>query len=87
MGVGFSGFDSYSSWYGFWYPVRTPRALIDKVNAEMHRVLADKNMIDALLPQGAEATPSSPQASERVMRSEQARWGRLAKALNLKLNG
>ena len=60
MGVGFSGFDSYSSWYGFWHPVRTPCALIDKVNAEMHRVLADKNMIDALLPQGAEATPSSP---------------------------
>ena len=73
--------------YGFWYPVRTPRALIDKVNAEMHLVLADKNMIDALLPQGAEATPSSPQGLERVMRSKQARWGRLVKALNLKLNG
>ena len=82
--AGLSDFE-YSSWYGFWYPARTPPALVGLVNGALRRALAEQSMIDSLLLQGAEATPTTPDGLTRVMRDEQARWGRLIKALDLKL--
>jgi tripartite-type tricarboxylate transporter receptor subunit TctC len=65
----------YSSWYAFYYPAKTPRTLIDQVNAELRKTLADKTLIDYFLQQGAETTPSSPEALHHMMRAEERRWG------------
>jgi len=77
------GFE-YTTWYGFYFPARTPRAIIDFVNAELHRTLEDRSIAEPLLVQGAEASPSSPEALTRMMRDERARWMKVIKSQNLK---
>jgi tripartite-type tricarboxylate transporter receptor subunit TctC len=74
----------YSSWYGFYFPARTPRAIVDFVNAELRRTLADRSITESLLLQGAEATPTSPEGLTRMMRDEHARWAKLVKTQHLK---
>lgn len=74
----------YTTWYAFFVPVRTPRAIVDFVNAELGRALADRGIAEPLLAQGAEATPSSPEELGRLMREEHVRWSKVIKAQNLK---
>ena len=75
----------YSSWYAFYYPPRTPRDIVDNVNRETRRTLADRAFSEMLLQQGAEATPGTPEELHRMMRAEEARWGMLVKGQHLKL--
>ena len=74
----------YTTWYGFYVPARTPRAIIDFVNAELRRALADRSITEPLLVQGAEASASSPEALTRIMREENVRWTKVIKSQNLK---
>jgi tripartite-type tricarboxylate transporter receptor subunit TctC len=74
----------YTTWYGFFVPARTPRAIVDFVNAELRRALADRSIAESLLLQGAETAPSSPEELDRIMREENARWTKVIKSQNLK---
>ena len=74
----------YTTWYGFFVPARTPRAIIEFINAELRRALSDRTITEPLLVQGAEASPSSPEAVTRIMREESARWMKVIKSQNLK---
>jgi tripartite-type tricarboxylate transporter receptor subunit TctC len=74
----------YTTWYAFFVPARTPRALIDFINAELHRALTDRSIAEPLLVQGAEASPSSPEGVTRIMREEYVRWMKVIKSQNLK---
>ena len=74
----------YTTWYGFFVPARTPRAIVDFVNAELRRTLADRSIAESLLLQGAETAPSSPEELDRIMREESARWTKVIKSQNLK---
>jgi tripartite-type tricarboxylate transporter receptor subunit TctC len=74
----------YTTWYGFFVPARTPTAIADFINAELHRALADRSIAEPLLAQGAEATPSSPQELSRTMRDENTRWTKVIKTQNLR---
>ena len=74
----------YVTWYGFHYPAKVPDAITDKMGAELRRALADKGVAEGLLLQGAETSPTPPEALTRIMREEHARWSRVIKAQNLK---
>jgi tripartite-type tricarboxylate transporter receptor subunit TctC len=74
----------YTTWYGFFVPARTPRAIVDLVNAELHRALADRTIAESLLLQGAEVAPSTSEELSRIMREESARWMKVIKSQNLK---
>lgn len=74
----------YVTWYGFHYPARTPDAIVAQVGAELRRTLGDRAIAEALLLQGAEASPSSPEAVTRIMREESARWSKVIQTQNLK---
>lgn len=74
----------YTTWYGFYVPARTPRAVIDFINAELRKTLADRSIADPLMAQGAEAFHSSPEVLSRTMREEHARWSKVIKTANLK---
>jgi tripartite-type tricarboxylate transporter receptor subunit TctC len=74
----------YTTWYGFFVPARTPRAIVEFVNAELRRTLADRSIAEPLLAQGAEASASSPEELSRLMREENARWTKVIKTQNLK---
>jgi tripartite-type tricarboxylate transporter receptor subunit TctC len=74
----------YVTWYGFHYPARTPDAIVAQVNAELRRTLSERTIAEGLLLQGAEASPSTPEALTRIMREEHARWSKVIQSRNLK---
>jgi tripartite-type tricarboxylate transporter receptor subunit TctC len=48
-----------SGWYGFMAPAATPGAIVDRLQAEIIRVLADPEVKQKLLAQGLEARPGT----------------------------
>src|SRR5258708_2228494 len=71
-----------TEWYGLLAPAGTPRPIIDKLNAEMKRIMALPNMGDRLM--AIELTHSTPEELGDFIRAETARWAPLIKQLGLK---
>jgi tripartite-type tricarboxylate transporter receptor subunit TctC len=65
-------------------PAGTPREIIDRVSADIARVVAMPDFRERLTSQGAELAGSSPEEAARFIRSEDARWGPLVKSLAVK---
>jgi tripartite-type tricarboxylate transporter receptor subunit TctC len=77
------GFDVVASeWYGLLAPAGTPRPIIDKLNAEMKRIMSLPNMGDRLA--AIELMATSPEELATFMKAETDRWGDLIRKLGLK---
>ena len=63
------GFE-YNGWYGFVAPAKTPRAVINKLNTEIARILDAADMRERLTAQGAVVRTSTPEAFEKLIRDE-----------------
>jgi tripartite-type tricarboxylate transporter receptor subunit TctC len=64
-----------STWFGLVVPRATPRPVVDRVNAELMKVLAAPDVIDKMKAIGAEAaTPNSPEQFEQFLKDDVARW-------------
>jgi tripartite-type tricarboxylate transporter receptor subunit TctC len=64
----------------------TPRPLVQRLNADFRRLLTDPEIAKRLVEFGIEPTPNSPEEFEAFIRSEIARWTRVAKAANIKMD-
>ncbi len=64
----------------------TPRPLVQRLNADFRKLLADPEIAKRLVEFGIEPTPNSPEEFEAFIRSEIARWTRVAKAANIKMD-
>jgi tripartite-type tricarboxylate transporter receptor subunit TctC len=71
-----------TEWYGLLAPAGTPRPIVDKLNAEMKRIVALPGMGDRLA--AIELTHSTPEELGEFIRSETERWGKVIKSLGLK---
>ena len=71
-----------TEWYGLLAPAGTPKAIVDKLNAEMKRIMALPNMGDRLA--AIELTHSTPQELDQFIRRETERWSTLIKQLGLR---
>ena len=69
-----------TGWYGFLAPARTPRPVVDKLNAELGRVLQLPEMREQLAREGSEPAGGTPDALGRHIAAEIARLGRIVKA-------
>jgi tripartite-type tricarboxylate transporter receptor subunit TctC len=72
------------SWYAMFVPAKTPRAVIDRLNKALNDVLADPEIRERLLAQGAEAVGGTPEALGKVVAAELPKWAKLAKDANIK---
>ena len=72
------------SWYAMFVPARTPKAIIERLNKALNSVLADADIRDKLLAQGAEGVGGTPEALGAVVAAELPRWAKLAKDANIK---
>ena len=63
---------------------RTPQAIIDRLNAEVHKVMRMPGAVDAMRSVGVDIALSTPEEFGRLIESEMQRWGKLVRALNLK---
>jgi tripartite-type tricarboxylate transporter receptor subunit TctC len=62
------------SWYSLVGPAGMPAAIVDKLNAEIHAILRQPDVIEKFNAQGLEVAPSTPQQLGEEIKSDLARW-------------
>ncbi|MDQ6627557.1 MAG: tripartite tricarboxylate transporter substrate binding protein [Pseudomonadota bacterium] len=63
-----------TAWFGIGMPKGTPRDIIDKVNAEVNRALADPKMRDRLAELGGKPIAGTPEDFGKIIAAETAKW-------------
>jgi len=63
-----------NSWWGFVGPAGLPRDVVQRLNAEIGKALADPELAAALAKMAIEPSPSSPEAFGAYLAQEVARW-------------
>lgn len=71
--AGLPGYEA-KNWYGVLAPARTPRAIVQRLNAETVKVLGMPDVKSALAAQGLDAAPSTPEAFSAYVKSEIVKW-------------
>ena len=73
-----------TAWFGIGMPKGTPREIINKVNAEVNRALADPKMRERLAELGGKPISGTPEDFGRVIASETAKWEKVVTASGAK---
>jgi len=64
-------------WLGMLAPAKTPRGIVDKLNAEINRALQAPEMVERLAKLGSEPMSMSPQQFDAFIREEHAVLGKV----------
>ncbi len=82
--AGVPGYEA-RQWWGMFAPGKTPRAIITRLNGEIHRILAADDVKARLADEGAEPVLGmTPDAFNAIVRSDIAKWRQIVKDLNIK---
>ena len=60
-------------------PPKTPRALIEKLNRDMVRVLSRPDIKEKFFNAGVEAVGTTPEQFTTIIKAEIVRWGKVIK--------
>ena len=83
--AGLKGFDA-NNWYGLLAPAKTPRPVIDRLNAETTKILNMPDIKNFLFNQGLDVAPGTPEQFAAYIKSERAKWAKVVKASGAKAN-
>ena len=72
------------NWYGLVMPAATPANIQNRVHAAAVAALNSATVKDQFAKVGGVASPSSPQEYAQFVESEQAKWGKIVKAIGFK---
>jgi tripartite-type tricarboxylate transporter receptor subunit TctC len=67
-------------------PAKTPAELITRLNMEIARTMRRPSVKDRLFSAGMEVPGGSPQEVGEIIKSEMAKWGKLIKDANIRIN-
>ena len=76
------GFNN-TSWYGLLAPAGTPPAVVNKINAEMRRAVANAEFRKQLESMGLEPASSTPKEMGDLIRTELARWTKVIREAHI----
>jgi tripartite-type tricarboxylate transporter receptor subunit TctC len=76
--AGLTGFDA-NNWYGLVVPARTPRAIIDRLNADVTKILNMPEVKTTLFNQGLDPAPGTPEQFGAYIKSERIKWAQVIK--------
>ena len=76
---GFPGFEA-TAWYGVMAPAKTPRPIVNRLNAEFVKALKLSDVRDRLSGLGFEIAGDSPEHFSRYIKSEITKWAKVVKA-------
>ncbi|MBI4189312.1 MAG: tripartite tricarboxylate transporter substrate binding protein [Betaproteobacteria bacterium] len=76
----------YTFWNGMLAPAKTPRAIVNRLHAEMQKVLREPAVIEKLKLQGVEPMPLTPAEFDALIAKEVQSNIALVKAAGLKFN-
>ena len=71
-------------WFGLFTTGKTPRSIVMKLNREVGDILRDPQAKEAILKQGIETTPGTPEELGEWVKSELARWTPIIQAAGIK---
>jgi tripartite-type tricarboxylate transporter receptor subunit TctC len=71
----------FDSWFGLLAPARTPKPVIERINAEVAKLLRDPAILARLASQGVAPRPLSPEAFERLIREDYEDMAKVVKAV------
>jgi tripartite-type tricarboxylate transporter receptor subunit TctC len=79
------GFEA-TSWLAFYAPAATPKPIIDKLNQELVFALTSPEVKQKLFDLGLPVVADKPEELARTTRDDLARWGDLARKMNVKVD-
>jgi tripartite-type tricarboxylate transporter receptor subunit TctC len=82
--TGIPGFD-VSGWFGFSVPAGTPEPIVNQLNGEFRKAIAEPGVRQKLMAQGMDLTESSPEQFAAFIRSEIDRWTKVVRATGAKV--
>jgi len=80
--AGVPGYD-LTAWFAAFVPARTPKPIVDKLNAAIVKAVADKTVQEALLKAGIEPETGTPDQLRSFVEAETKKWGEIVKAANI----
>ncbi|MDO5288686.1 MAG: tripartite tricarboxylate transporter substrate binding protein [Pseudomonadota bacterium] len=80
---GVPGFES-GTWQGVMAPRGTPDAVVQRLNAELIRIIRSEAVRSRLVAQGAEVSTMTPKEQDSFFQSERARWAKLVKEAGIR---
>ena len=75
-----------AGWFGLLLPGKTPRPLVEKFSADVRRALADPALRGRMAEMGITLSGSSPDDFALVVRNDYARWGKVIRTHNIRLD-
>jgi len=82
--AGLPGF-SAKNWFGILAPARTPKEMIDKLATEIARIQANPDFKEKLATQGVEPFISGPEQFAALIKSDMAKYAKIIKTANIKM--
>jgi tripartite-type tricarboxylate transporter receptor subunit TctC len=81
-----SGYQNFeiSVWYGILAPAATPRDIINRLNAELNKVVSAPDMKERMAANGVYPLGGSPEQFRDFIRSESFRFGKVIKEAGIK---
>ena len=83
--AGVPGYD-VTAWQALFVPAKTPPEIVRKISADTTAALAEPAIKDKLAANGYVAEGSSPEALEKLLKSEIAKWSAVIKSVGIKID-
>ena len=82
-----SGLPNYdaSTWNGILVPTGTPRAIIERLHAELAKILRTPNVLDRLSGDGPIGVGNTPEEFVAYIKAEHAKWGKVVREANIRV--
>ena len=75
----------FEEWYALFAPAKTPRAAIDRINAEVRKVLVMADVRERMDGLASEPSPGAPEALGDLLRTEMVRWSKIVREAGIKI--
>ena len=82
-----SGVPGYEmgSWFGLLAPAKTPKAIVDRLSAEMKKAVNDARFSGRMAAQGLQVIGGTPEQMLATMQADSRKWADLIKATDIKI--
>jgi tripartite-type tricarboxylate transporter receptor subunit TctC len=81
--AGLPGYAVYP-WLGLFVPAKTPPEIVNRINAEVTKIMNSADVKARLVPQGMDIATGSPEALGQIVREDHARWGKVIRDAGIK---
>ncbi len=76
----------HTSWNGMWAPSGTPKEIVNRLNVTLARLLKLPDVQERLRADGRAPAHTSPEEFARIIERDIAKWSKVVKAGNIKVN-